>query len=318
MSVELSMSEQMAARADGAAFPDTAGAGAQLRAAREAQGVHIASLAVALKVPVSRLEALEADRFDLLPDPPFIRALAGSVCRALKIDPAPVLARLPQKIPPRLDREVNSSSPSFRSPGARAPGVGEQLARPVVWGVLLLLLAAAALIMLPSERLGAWVSAAKDAVHERLDRPAATPEAAGAPAQAALPAPAEAPSLPAAEAPVASAPASTSTPSGSTAGASAPAVAGAPAAASTAATPPDGDGLLVLKASEESWVKVTDSRGTVVLQKAIPAGGSESVVGTPPLAVVVGRADATQVLVRGQPFDMSTISHSNVARFEVK
>ena len=37
-------------------------AGALLRAAREASGLHIAALAVAMKVPVKKLEALEADR----------------------------------------------------------------------------------------------------------------------------------------------------------------------------------------------------------------------------------------------------------------
>ncbi|MES2186404.1 MAG: helix-turn-helix domain-containing protein [Pseudomonadota bacterium] len=305
------MSElQMAAGGEGAAFPDTAGAGAQLRAAREAQGVHIASLAVALKVPVSRLEALEADRFDLLPDPPFVRALAGSVCRALKLDPAPVLARLPQKVPPRLNSEAHSGSPRFRSPGARKPVVGEQLSHPVVWWVLLLLVAAGALIMLPSERLGAWVTAAKEAVHDRLATPAASTSAETAPPVAAEP-----PVAGTAEAPapaVAVALSGASTPP-------TPAMAGAPADTPAAAVvPAEGDGLLVLKASAESWVKVTDARGTVVLQKAIPAGGSESVTGTPPLAVVVGRADATQVLVRGQPFDMTALARSNVARFEVK
>ena len=39
-------------------------AGALIRQAREEAGLHIASLAMALKVPVKRLEALEADRFD--------------------------------------------------------------------------------------------------------------------------------------------------------------------------------------------------------------------------------------------------------------
>ena len=71
-------------------------AGALLRDAREAAGLHIAALAVALKVPVAKLEALEADNFSALPDMVFVRALASSVCRTLKIDPQAVLALLPQ------------------------------------------------------------------------------------------------------------------------------------------------------------------------------------------------------------------------------
>ena len=79
-----------------------ASAGALLRAARETAGLHVAALAVSMKVPVKKLEALEADRFDLLPDAVFVRALASSVCRNLKIDPAPILSRLPHQHVPRL------------------------------------------------------------------------------------------------------------------------------------------------------------------------------------------------------------------------
>src|SRR3954467_4745083 len=86
----------------GSAAPDGVTAGAMLRRAREAAGLHIAALAVALKVPVRKLEALEENRLDQLPDAGFMRALASSVCRALKIDSQPVLDRLPQTAAPRL------------------------------------------------------------------------------------------------------------------------------------------------------------------------------------------------------------------------
>ena len=71
-------------------------AGTLLRQAREAVGMDVSVLASALKVPVGKLQALEADDFTALPDAVFARALASSVCRALKIDAAPVLQGLPQ------------------------------------------------------------------------------------------------------------------------------------------------------------------------------------------------------------------------------
>lgn len=71
-------------------------AGALLRAARLEKGLDIEALAAALRVNARKLEALEADRYDLLPDSGFTRALALSVCRALKVDAAPVLAALPK------------------------------------------------------------------------------------------------------------------------------------------------------------------------------------------------------------------------------
>ena len=86
--------------------PGGGSAGALLRAARERQGLHIAALAAAIKIPQRKLEALEADRFDELPDATFTRALALTVCRALKIDPAPVLAQLPQGGPQGLGKVV--------------------------------------------------------------------------------------------------------------------------------------------------------------------------------------------------------------------
>jgi cytoskeleton protein RodZ len=92
-------------------------AGSLLRQAREAAGLHVAALAVALKVPVRKLEALEDDRYEALPDTVFIRALASSVCRTLKVDPQPILDRLPQGHAPRLVPERQAINAPFRAPG---------------------------------------------------------------------------------------------------------------------------------------------------------------------------------------------------------
>jgi len=42
------------------------------------------------------------------------------------------------------------------------------------------------------------------------------------------------------------------------------------------------------------------------------------VSGVLPLSVVVGRADVTDVFVRGKPLELNAVSRENVARFEVK
>ena len=67
-----------------------------LRVARERQGMDLAALAFLLKVPVQQLQALEDDRYDVFRGPTFVRAVAQAVCRHVGIDPAPVLAALPQ------------------------------------------------------------------------------------------------------------------------------------------------------------------------------------------------------------------------------
>ena len=56
----------------------------------------------------------------------------------------------------------------------------------------------------------------------------------------------------------------------------------------------------------------------VVLQRKLLSGEMASTSGALPLSVVVGRADATEVFVRGKPFELVLVSKENVARFEVK
>ena len=99
-------------------------AGALLRQARQAQGLHIAALAAAIKVTPRKLELLEADRYDELPDATFTRALAQTVCRTLKIDVAPVLALLPQAGAIALmPGKGGLNAPFHERPGRDEPGL---------------------------------------------------------------------------------------------------------------------------------------------------------------------------------------------------
>ncbi|MEY2803811.1 MAG: hypothetical protein RL657_1147 [Pseudomonadota bacterium] len=82
----------------------SASAGALLKKAREAKGIHISVMATTLRVPLDRIRALEDDRWNDLPDLVFARALAMSVCRQLKIDASPVLAGIPDPDPMRSVR----------------------------------------------------------------------------------------------------------------------------------------------------------------------------------------------------------------------
>ena len=74
---------------------DAVAAGAMLHAARQAIGMPIEVLAASLKVSVAKLQALEAGDLDALSSPVFVRALASSVCRQVKLAPEAVLAKLP-------------------------------------------------------------------------------------------------------------------------------------------------------------------------------------------------------------------------------
>lgn len=133
----------------GAASHAGPSAGALIRRAREAAGVHIAALAVALKVPVRRLEALEADRYDLLPDAVFARALASSVCRSLKVDPSHILPLLPKSLAQPLTVEGHINEP-FRSSQEASAGWKPRISRPAVVAGVALALAALAVYLWPA------------------------------------------------------------------------------------------------------------------------------------------------------------------------
>jgi cytoskeleton protein RodZ len=77
-------------------------------------------------------------------------------------------------------------------------------------------------------------------------------------------------------------------------------------------------GVLVLRSKGEAWVEVVDAQGQVQVRRTLAPGESAAVSGPLPLSVVVGRADVTEVEIRGKAFSLDAISKSNVARFEVK
>lgn len=334
-------------------------AGKLLRDAREASGMHLDTLAANLKVPPAKLDALENDRFDLLPDAVFVRALASSVCRTLKIDPQPVLQRLPQTGQPRLVQDHERINAPFRSPNdGPAPGLLDQLGRPVVLTVAALLLGALVLVFLPMVQRGIETVAEANRTSDPVMPPpgAVTAESGAAAPSEPAPVPANAAStaLPAAMPASASGPAPTAaaiTPApdpnavptttgpgqaatanpqlrASTTASVAPGAAPAQQAASAqpaasaaqaAASGPIGArGVVQFRTRGPSWVQVTDANGTTVLRKLMEPGESAGASGALPLSVTVGDVGNTEVQVRGKPYNLAPVSRDNVARFEVK
>jgi cytoskeleton protein RodZ len=265
-----------------------------LRQAREAAGLHIGALAVALKVPVRKIEALENDRVDDLPDAVFARALAGSVCRHLKVDPKPVLAALPrskQSFLPEVEPSLDTMRFAGHSYTAGLAGMG-LLKSPVLLASVGLVLAALAVYWLPtSESISPGL--AKSMLQ---DKPVAE-------VPVFMPAP--------------TASAAASVVSGAAVSEGAATAVALPAASASAASP-EADGLLQFSASGTTWVEVLDGQAGVLLRKTLQIGETVGVNGTLPMHVTIGRADATLVKVRGSAFDISKMSRDNVARFEVK
>lgn len=287
-------------------------AGAQLRKAREAQRLPIEALAAAIKVPPQKLKLLEADRFGELPDPAFARALAQTVARYLKIDPAPVLALLPPAVPNRMTNLTEGLNEPFRE-RALDGFAWSRLASPAVWAPLLLLLLAAWLYLAPPELLSRLARSAQTAagggepvgtggdaaggsvVTEVLRTPgAAAPLQPGAP-MAAASEPVIQPAFPSAmsNAPTAS------------------------PAASSALPTLSGAGVLQLEATGASWVEVVDADKRSLIARNVAAGESLQLEGVPPLRVKIGNASSVALRYKGEAVDLAPATRGSVARLRL-
>lgn len=302
------------------------GPGAMLRAAREARGLSLETLAAQLKVHPRKLESLEADRLQELPDLIFVRALTQSVCRVLKLEAGPALAMLPSAPARAIEVMAEGLDQPFREPGAPRLAwlQGWSLrGQPRVW--LAGLLGLGALILLagpldlpsfgrgePDSPTSAPAASAVVVVPLRpLPAPGAGPVAQGgnpvAPAPAA-PAPTPAPAR-AVDAPT-TAPTAPSPAAASAAGLQAPPAAEAPASGTAL--------RLNLTGGIASWVEVRDAQGKILLSTLLRPGKEQAQIeATGPLRLVIGHAPGTELSRAGQRVDLAPHTRGNVARLEL-
>ncbi|MGP1628379.1 MAG: helix-turn-helix domain-containing protein [Giesbergeria sp.] len=276
-------------------------AGALLREARLSAGVHIESIAFALKVPVSKIEALEEGDFTVLPDAVFARALAGSVCRTLKIDAAPILALLPQSEMHRLTSHNSGVNAVFRD-GSERSLVQTAFARmswPLALAVFVLLVGAGLLAWAPSSWLEVDFSESTSPGPATVATTSSASGDTGVSASIEMEKSTAAPVLPAQ---IASSQTTSVIPEPTP---------------ESGTLPVKNVPRVVFNAKGETWIQVKDAQGAVVLERILRDRDTASVTQPGKLSVVVGRADVTEVRVAGKNFDIVASARENVARFEV-
>ena len=303
-----------------AAAADAAVAGALLKQAREQAGMSLETLASRVKVLPHKLAALEEGRFDELPDLTFARALAKTICRHFNIDPVPVLAGFPATAAAASATALNRQTlrtPLDANRGLRIHGSGRSgfsVGAPT-FALAAVAVAVALWWWLPASPPG---GTGTDAANS--NQPHATVEVVPTLNQTAeTVAPAAVASLPVPSPAVAPAPAVT-TPVVPAAPLAPPGAAVVPAAtpgAAPAAVAPASTDVLRLQARQTTWVEVRGG-GRTLLQRTLQAGESVSFNTGAPFGVVVGRADAIEVQLRGQAFDTTPYKRNNVARFSVQ
>ena len=317
------MSDSVVTESSSAAFSANT-AGGLLRQAREARSLRLDVLAATIKVTTAKLEALEANRFERLPDATFTRALAQAVCRSLKIDPTPVLALLPPPNGHRLEQVAEGLKTPFNErPGRLVPGQWLKLSAATIWVSVLLVLAALLLYLAPA----GWIAVPRLSSSLPASAPESTPMtveptppgaepiggdrpaigSGGGQADSPAGAPAAAASSPVVVVPeTPSAAALTAAPSG------AAAVAVAPAARSPGAA------RLQFTTTGPSWIGVTDGAGNSLIGRLVQPGETIALDVAPPLTLRVGHASTVQTRFRGQPVDLKKYSHDDVARLQLK
>lgn len=294
-----------------------------LRAAREARGMHLAVLSMALKVPIRQLEALERDEYTAFKGVTFLRALAHSVCRHLEIDPAPVLAALPQGVS-QLQVLGSASAQPLAAPRAAARSLGRShgFSRWVWLLALAMLLGSAALIW--------WPVPAPSAVPAVTEITEVTPLALPA-AQASSPTPVLAPLSVASDSLTPPLPGASiqSLPSASPAKPTAPVAAQAtPAVVQTppaSALPPEGaasaersQAPLEIRVRADVWLELRDKQTRIVVSRQLKAGEVLTQDLAAPFFVYVSKADSTEMRWNGQPVDLLAHAQNNEARLQVR
>lgn len=280
--------------------PEAFGAGAQLRAAREAAGLSLDQVAQQLKLAPRQVRALEEENFGMLPGRTFTRGFMRNYARLLNLDPDLLVAHLPDAAhAPSLEspplHSTGTTMAELPTAHARAPSFGR-------WLIPLVLVAS--------------IVAAAGYEWYR-----GRPVGVAAPPRSAETAPPAAPNtsttpLPNPVAPDSGAPAPAAPPA--TSGQSAPDGTAQPASAPQAAAAGAADAVLVVRYEGPSWTEIRDSAGRMLISRLVDADSVEPFDGAPPFSIVIGNARAVTLVYRGQPVDLAPYTRLNVARLVLR
>lgn len=269
------------------ALDTAAGCGARLRQAREAAGLTLEEVGQTLRMPVQVVKSLEAEQWDRLGAPVFVRGQLKSYARLLKVDLGEVLdqSRIGPVVPPQLVSHTHTP---------RARRIAESLGRRALY------VGITAVLAVP-----VWF-----ATRGHFDGTAPTPNTASLDV------------IPAAV-PVAGSDAPATHPANTAAPAAAPATPSAPYLASLTPVPrpnapaPAPAGALSLQFKGDSWVDIAAPDGSTVEKALVKSGETRTFSPGQVARMVLGNASAVEVQQAGTIVDLSPYQRANVARFTV-
>ncbi|MBG9998863.1 DUF4115 domain-containing protein [Pseudoalteromonas sp. NSLLW24] len=261
---------------------------------REQANVSIATIAAPLKLSELQIKRLENDEFTLLGPITFVKGYIKNYCRELKVDSAPILAMMPA--PPEPAKPANMQSFSRRTEKEANDS------RLMFFSYLILA------IVIGSSALWFWQNATpieeqtsniNVANSKMSERQAAQPSISEQQQQAEI----DDESLLESQ----STSSETST-SPEIVKETAPIV-------SNSASQEDASSTIVMNFTGESWVEIYDGEGEKIAFGVKKAGYIMTVSGTPPFSVVLGKHDAVDITLNGEPVDVSAFPQNRLAKF---
>ena len=322
---------------------------------REEHGLNVNQVAEALCLSPKIITALEAEKFDMLPEPPYVRGYLRSFAKFIEIDATEMVnayEKLRGANPNELDYRFTTSpaSTSRKRKGASA-GV-------LKFGLLIVLLGLLAILsMIPGVR--DWAGNTWDSFSEKSDPNSALANNSDNPLLTGnIPAPlpiddseedtdAEATdSTQTAEAEgtttTATSTETTETNTGFPGVGNGPVSADTPAetaeaeateeadmtdnaeetetadATEAAVDVPEGSSQLKLSFNDEVWMRIRDANNKTLFESLSQKGDAKELVLAKPLTVRVGNAQQLELTVDGKPFDMTPFIRGSVANFTIE
>jgi cytoskeleton protein RodZ len=267
--------------------------GRLLAAARQARGMTVTEVALRLKFAPRQIEALEADRYDVLRGPSMVRGMIRSYAKLIGADPGPLLDA--------LHRQLNAGPVTMQPRAMEVP-----FPKVTPKGSFVYVMLSAVVVIAVVSVVVEWVlrpsvpgsaAATRPAPAARVETPPVAPrEAAPTPPPIGDPAPALAPS---------------------------PVPAPAPAAEPRRSTAIQHETVLNAKRIElvfdrESWVEIKDADGRIVFSQLNPPVSRRNVVGEAPFSIIIGNATGVKLRYNNTDVDLAPYTRTDVARLTLK
>ena len=302
------------------------GPGSLLTEARLRLGLEPHNVAEMLHLRIHQIHALEADDYESLPEPTYVKGYLRAYCQLLSLDPDVIVKRYSDLIKPAVSESFEGIAPDKQTVSSDS---------------LVKLFSAGLVVLVAGLTITFWYSSknspadnmtsgtdytaaplAEQSNPSSAEESQAHNQVAFEPAKDVAVVPAEVEKV---NPPVTSNPGATVTTTAPESEASdvVSATVAAPPAAKTnqASLLPESDELarsrLLVRVNESSWVDVRDARDNKLIYETVPSGREIPLEGLAPFKVFLGNASGVQIFLEGNAYDFSLHQRGLTARFSL-